>query len=156
MAESAVVERQKRGLLFALGVVPVAMAVWVLLWQWGFIASVVAFGLAFGVLWLYNFGAGAPAKGKVVWWLLGIIVAGVALSFVSGMVSDAWYAYTNDMGGTQGFFSGEFWDMFWSNFFTADLWSQYTTDLLIAVAFAALGAGGIIKDLFTQRKPASE
>lgn len=141
---------KRRGLLLASLVIPVGAVAWVILWQWGFIASVVSFGMAFGAVWLYQKGAHEKAGRDVAVWLLGIILIGVIVAFLSGMASDAWYAYTTDLKGTQGFFSADFWDMFISNLLTVDLWSQYVTDLLISVVFAALGAGGVIRDLFKQ------
>jgi hypothetical protein len=149
MAEDVAAQGKiKKGLLFASLAVPVAVAVWVLLWQQGYMASLVAFGLSFGAVWLFTLGAGAAPSRKSAPWLAAVIVLGVVISFLAGMASDAWYAYTNDLGGTEGFFSADFWSMYFANIFTVELWSQYVTDLLIAIVFTVLGAGSVIRDLF--------
>lgn len=141
----------KKGLLLASIVAPVGIAAWVILWQMGFIASIVAFGVAYGAVWLYKKGSGDDKVQKAVLPLLAIILVTVILAFLAGVVSDGWYAYTTKFEGTESFWSAEFWGFIGDNFANADLWSQYVGDIVISIAFAALGAGSIVMELVTNR-----
>lgn len=139
---------QSRGLLAALLAIPLGILIWVFLWQYGFIASIAAFAIAYVAVWLYNWGSGSEVTKSVAPYLMGIIVLGVILAFLSGMVSDAWAAYTTELEGKEGFFSADFWILFADNLTRADLWGSYTMDIVISIAFAALGAGGVIFNLY--------
>ena len=66
---------------------------------------------------------------------------------MGGVVSDGWYAWRNEFDETAGFFSADFWSFMGANLFNGELWGSYVIDIVLAVAFAALGAGGLIKDL---------
>lgn len=142
----------RKGLAVAALVIPVGIAAWVFLWQYGFIASVVAWGIAAGAVWLYKKASQGEVTRAVAPYLLGLILLGVILAFLGGMVSDAWAAY-RELGGTEGFFSGEFSTFVTDNMASAELWQSYTVDILISLAFAVLGAGGIILDLFKGKSP---
>lgn len=135
------------GRLFSLLVIPAGVALWVLLWNWGFMASIVAFAIAYGAIWLYQAGAKTKPARKDVAFLISVIVVGVVASFLGGMVSDGWYAWTEEFSETTGFFSGEFLSFIGANFTSGELWGAYVVDILIAVVFAALGAGVLIRDL---------
>lgn len=143
-----------RGLLFASAVIPLGVIAWLILWQYGFIASVIAWGIAFGAVWLYNFGSRAEVTRKAVPYVLAIIVLGVLAAFASGMIYDLWGFYKGD-GGGQGFFSEEFLTGVWSNLTYWEFLSSYTVDFLISIAFAALGASGVVYGLFKQPAPKS-
>jgi hypothetical protein len=69
------------------------------------------------------------------------------------MVSDTWTAWSDEFGETASYFSSDFWSFVLDNFTSSELWSAYTTDILLSLVFAALGTGGLIKDLLT---PATE
>lgn len=145
-----------RGKLLSLLVIPLGIAAWLFLWQFGFIASVVAWGIAWGAVWLYSYGSGEEVNRAVAPYIVGVIVFGVVASFLSGMLSDLWYAYTTEMNGTQGFFSAEFLGMAWENLIWWDFVSSYIIDMLISLAFAALGAGGIIYGLYKSDNSSKE
>lgn len=139
----------RRGVVLALLVIPLGIAAWVFLWQFGFIASVVAWGVAAGAVWLYQLGAAQQVTKAVAPYILGVILAGVILAFLGGMASDAWIAYgTEEIGGTEGFLSADFVSFFLGNLTSAELWQSYTVDILITLAFTALGAGGVVRGLF--------
>lgn len=138
------------GRLLSLIVLPVGVALWVTLWNFGFMASLVAFAIAYGAIWLFEFGAKSkPARSDVLF-LIGVIAAGVILSFLGGMVSDAWYAWTTEFNETAGFFSADFWSFVTANLTSGELWGSYIVDLLIALVFAVLGAGSLVRDLFAK------
>lgn len=156
MAEVTAPKRQK-GLLLSLLAIPIAAVAWALLWQAGFIASIVAFGLAYGVVWLYSYGSrNMPTRREAVP-LLTIILVGIVVCFLAGMSMDAWSAYKSaDIAGEGDFFSADFWNFFMNNLGSADLWSAYTTDILVSLAFAGLGSFGIIRSLFAPQKIAEK
>ncbi len=66
-------------------------------------------------------------------------------------MSDAWSAYSTNLGGTEGILSGDFLGFYIANLANVELWQGYTVDLLISIAFAALGAGGVIRDLYMHK-----
>lgn len=71
-----------RGRLLALLIIPAGIALWVLLWKAGFIASLAAFGIAYGALWLFQSGAKRQPSRSDAYFLVGAILIGVILSFL--------------------------------------------------------------------------
>lgn len=140
----------RKGLLFALAVIPLSILAWLFLWQFGFIASVVAWGAAAGAVWFYKTGSKGEVTKPVLPWLLLIILVSILAAFLSGVIADLWNGYTTELKGTQGFWSGEFWTLVWNNITYPDFISQYIPDFLISLAFAALGAGGVVYGLLKQ------
>lgn len=136
------------GRLLSLLVIPVGVALWVLLWNWGFMASIVSFAIAYGAVWLFQFGAKTtPSRGDA-FFLMAVILVGVIAAFVGGMISDAWQAWKGMVFENASFFSAEFWSFVSANLFNnSELWGSYMTDILIALVFGALGAGPLIKNL---------
>ncbi|MES1169149.1 MAG: hypothetical protein ABUL47_00505, partial [Leifsonia sp.] len=51
-------ENLQRGVIFALIALPAGVIAWDLLWSFGFIASIVSFGIAYLAARLYRFGSG--------------------------------------------------------------------------------------------------
>lgn len=152
VAKKSQVTHPRRGLALALLVVPIGVAMWVFLWQFGFIASVVAWGIAAGAVWLYRQGASQDVTKAVAPYVLAIIFLGVIAAFLGGMTSDAWAAYnTEEIGGTGSIFSADFISFFTSNLASAELWQGYIVDILISLGFAVLGAGGVIYGLYAKK-----
>ncbi|TPW65847.1 hypothetical protein FJ658_15365, partial [Schumannella sp. 10F1B-5-1] len=65
------------------------VAVWLLIWSFGFIASIVAFGVAFAALWLYRFGARGPISRAGAFVVTGITAGTLLIAFFAGIVLDA-------------------------------------------------------------------
>ncbi|WP_223690335.1 hypothetical protein [Leifsonia poae] len=144
-------ERVIRGLALALLVIPVGMVLWALLWNIGFIASIVSYGVAFGAVWLYRIGSKARVTRAAFWALLGIIVVTVVLSLLAGIFTDA--ARFVDIPLTQALTDPEFWGLYWQNIFTnAQLWSTYLPQILLALAFGALGCYRTIRALAVESR----
>jgi hypothetical protein len=142
-----------KGFVYALAAVVVGVVAWVILWRFGFIASIVAFGLSAGAVWLYQKGAGADVDKKGAGIVIGLVLAGLVLAFLAGMMSDAWDVYTSaDIKGTGSLFSAEFWSFFTGNLGSSELWNAYLPDIGMAVLFGALGCFGVIKDLIDKQK----
>ncbi len=136
-----------RGKLLALLVIPAGMALWILLWSWGFMSAIVSFVIAYGAVWLFQVGAKTTPTRADTYYLLVVILIGVIASFLGGMISDAWSVWAAEMGNEAKFLSGDFWSFVGANITNGDLWKSYSTDILIAFVFAILGAGALIKDL---------
>jgi len=142
-----------KGVLVSLAVIPVGVALWVVLWNFGFIASLVSFGIAYGALWLYTLvSSNQQPTRRDAFLLLGVILLGVVLSFLAGMISDAWSVYTEFVDGAQ-FFSADFWSFTMEGLSNPDVWSDYMVDMLISLVFAALGTGALIRGLFARPAP---
>lgn len=146
-----------KGFVYALGAVVLGIIAWVILWRFGYIASIVALGIAAGAVWLYQKGSGSDVDKKGAMIIISLIIASLVLAFLTGMVSDAWDAYTSpDVKGTGSLLSGDFWSFFTSNLGSGELWSVYLPDIGISILFGALGCFSIIKDLLAKQKHPKE
>ncbi|VXB43035.1 hypothetical protein [Aeromicrobium sp. 9AM] len=140
--------KRRKGTALSLLAIPAGVAVWLILWKFGFIASIVGFGVVWVAVQLYVRGAGGAISRLGAFIILGIVVVTLLLSFLSGMVYDAaseigeasglstWEAFTHD----------QFWSVFWDAF--PDALPTYRSDFLIAAAFGALGAFSMLRAVF--------
>ncbi|MFF1632876.1 hypothetical protein [Leifsonia sp. NPDC058248] len=139
-------ERVARGIALALLVVPVGVVAWTLLWNVGFIASIVSYGVAFAAVRLYRLGSRARVTRASFWAILAIIVVTVVLSLLAGIFTDAVRFVGIPL--MQALTEPRFWNEYWSNVFTnPDLWSAYLPQILLALAFATLGCYRTIRTL---------
>ncbi len=150
-AEVLRVPNYSLGYLYALGAVVAGIIVWVLVWKMGFIASIVAFGMAAGVSYLYQLGAKANIDKKSGIILIIMIIVGLLLAFGAGMVSDAWDVYSSIVPGSSLFDSG-FINFVTSAISQGGVIAAYGKDFAMAALFGALGSFGIIKDLINASK----
>jgi hypothetical protein len=142
------VENVARGAVFALLVVPAGIAVWLVLWKFGFIASIVAFGVVWAAVQLYVRGSGGAISRAGAFVILGLVVVTLLLSFLAGMVYDVasevgkasslstWGTLTHD----------GFWTFFWDVF--PDALDTYKGSFAFAAAFGALGAFRTLRSVF--------
>jgi hypothetical protein len=137
---------RNKGLALASLSILVAIVGWIVLWKIGVIAAVVPFVSAWLAVWLYQKGSGSRDLKPVAVPLLIIIVVGVLLAFLSGMMLDAWAAYTEFE--QNAVFGADFFNFFFVVLSSGEVWQGYIQDILFTLLFAALGAGGIIKSLF--------
>ncbi len=73
-----------RGTLLALLIIPAGIIAWVVLWQFGLIASIVALGIAIGALWLYRIGSGGRISRTGAIRVTIITVVTLLLAFLGG------------------------------------------------------------------------
>lgn len=144
------VEDVGKGAAFALLAIPAGVAVWLILWKFGFIASIVGFGVVWAAVQLYARGSGGVISRLGAFIILGIVVVTLLLSFLAGMVYDVaeeigkasslstWEAFTHD----------KFWSFFWDVF--SDILPEYRKDFLFAAGFGALGAFSMLRAVFQQ------
>jgi len=137
-----------RGLVFSLLAVVGGIALTVVIWRLGFIASITSFALAAGAVFLYDKGAGAtPRKGLAP--LVLLILVGVVASFFAVIASDAWDAYDEFV--VPGTITR--WDFISDNVFRGEVIGSYGKDMAMFGVFAVLGIFSIMRQLMS--RPAS-
>jgi hypothetical protein len=147
-------ENVPRGTLMALLIIPAGIIAWVILWQFGLIASIVALGIAFGALWLYRFGSGGRISRTGAVRITVITVVALLLAFVGGLVAEVLPMYANqrNIDFVTALTSGEFWSFFGNavenNF--GDIMVQF----VIALIFGALGCFSVLRTAFVQTRAA--
>ncbi|MFC8039420.1 hypothetical protein ACFUOZ_08710 [Paenarthrobacter sp. NPDC057355] len=145
-------ENVVRGALFALAVVPLGAAAWLLLWNTGWMASIVAFIVATVAARLYVLGTGAIISRRGAWVVAGITLVTVLLSFWGGMLLDA----AKFIGGRSPLTmlaDAETWDLLLYNLSTnRDLVNGYAVDFLLALLFSALGCFFTLRQLFAHTR----
>lgn len=77
----------------------------------------------------------------------------MVLSFAGGIVADSWAAYSEGVPGAS-LLDDEFWSFATEILGMGEIWKEYTTDILIATLFAALGTGSLVKDLLSTKTEA--
>lgn len=148
VAAPAPPERVVGGLVMAsLGVIG-GIIITTLLWQSGFVAAAGSFAMAFGAVYLYPRGAGStPRKGA--WPLVALVVVGLVVAFFACVASDLSTYYdenaTADAAMTKmQFISAELFD--------PALLGSYGKDILMFVAFGALGMFRTIRQVLVGRR----
>ncbi len=144
-------EDVERGTWFALIVLPLGIIVWVLVWQLGFIASIISFGIAWGAVRLYRLGARRITSTRGVWRVVVIVAVTVVLALFAGFAWDVLSYYEqNGIGWTSAItMSG-----FWRDTFAWMFDSQNVPHLLIAIAFAVLGCFTTLRSLVRSARAA--
>lgn len=146
------VENIRRGALFALATIPLGIVIWVVLWGFGFIASLVAALVAFLALRLYVLGSGGLSRsGAVV--VVAITVTTLLLAFFGGIVLDFAKALGDaaGIGAWDAFIHEQFWPSFWE--LLPDVLPEYLPDLAWAIGFGALGSYGTLRRAFAATRP---
>jgi hypothetical protein len=147
-------ENVPRGTLLALLIIPAGIIVWVIIWGLGFIASIVALGIAIGALWLYRLGSGGRISRAGAVRVTVITVVALLLAFWAGLVSDVLplYAGQRNIDYVTALTSGEFWSLF--NHAVANNFGDVAVQFVIALAFGALGCFSVLRTAFVQTRAA--
>jgi len=146
-----------RGTLFALLAVPAGVIVWVVLWNFGFIASIVAFAVSYLAMFLYRFGSGGFVGTAGAIRITVITVGTLLLAFFGGVVSDVlgvWTAETGE-GVLAGLVSPDFWTAFQQIIALDGVAASYLPDFGLALLFGALGCFGLLRRAFRSTAPAA-
>jgi len=145
-------ENVPRGTLMALLIIPAGIIVWVILWQFGLIASLVALGIAIGALWLYRIGSGGRISRAGAVRITVITVVALLLAFLAGLVADVLPMYANqrNLDYVSALTSGEFWEFF-SHAVDNNL-GDVVVQLVIALVFGALGCFSVLRTAFVQTR----
>lgn len=138
------VEIVPRGILFSLAAIPLGMALSILIWKMGFVASISSFAIAAAAVWLYTKGSTqVPRRGLLP--VIGVIVVGVVASFFAIVAADLVEFYGSPQGQSLGYPSSV--DFVSANLFNGSVLSSYGTDLVMFIVFAALGIFGTLRRL---------
>ncbi|MFB9747956.1 hypothetical protein [Leifsonia shinshuensis] len=131
-------ERVGRGLALALLIIPAGVIAWTVLWNIGFIASIVSWGVAIGAVRLYRFGSKARVTRGAFWGIIAIVAVTLVLSLLAGIYSDLISTLKIPLG--DALTDSRVWSLFADNLFTnGDLWQAYLPTVGLALLFAVLG-----------------
>jgi hypothetical protein len=149
--EDAPHENIARGTIFSLVAVPLGIIVWVILWRFGFVASIVGFGVAFAAMFLYRLGAGTLGRQGAIRIAIVTIVT-LLLAFAAGVVSDMLDVWTGETGqdAFSSLLSPEFWDAFQIVLALPGVVSGYLPNFGLALLFGALGCFQLIRSAFRE------
>jgi hypothetical protein len=137
-------ENLTRGTLLALLIIPAGIVAWVIVWAIGFVAAIVGIGIAFGALALYRFGSGGRISFNGAVRISAIIVVTLVLAFIAGIVSDNVSYYSRALA------NGKFFEGLAATIDRAG--GDLVINLLLLIAFAALGIFTVFRTAVTQRK----
>ena len=135
-------ENVPRGTILALLIIPAGVIAWTILWAVGFIASIVALGVAIGALALYRFGSGGRVSRTGAIRVTIITVVTLLLSFVVGIVSDNIAYYLKAIN------AGRFFDALGADIGRAP--GDYAIQFAIALGLGALGCFSVLRSTFAQ------
>ena len=144
-------ENVQRGVIFALLVLPVGVIAWDILWGVGFVASIVAFGVAYLAVRLYRFGSGGRVTRSGAIAIAAITIGTLVIAFISGFAVSIVGLYSQQFGTSipESLVAPRFWSIVFSSMTTG----QALISLLLAAAFGALGCFGILRSAFRQTAP---
>jgi len=145
----APVEDVNRGTVVALLAIPVGVIAWVLIWSFGFIASIISFGVAYIAMFLYRLGSGGAIGRAGAVRVTIITLATLALSIFAGLV----WSVATDIGQithTSTIFAltdPSFWERFQDSMANAGgaLWGN----IGLAALFGILGCFGVLRSAFS-------
>lgn len=141
-------ENIPRGTILALVIVPAGIIVWTIIWSFGFIASIVALGVALGALALYRFGSGGRVSRNGAIRVTIITVITLALSFVAGLAWDGLPIWTQQHG--QSAVEALTDPRFWSAISRAASHPDVLLSLGLAAVFGLLGCFSVLRTAFVQ------
>jgi hypothetical protein len=140
-------EAVARGLLAATLAVLAGVVLTVVIWRFGFIASITSFVMAAGAVFLYSRAAvTTPRKGLIP--LVLLIVVGVVAAFFGVVASDAWDVY-GQFDGVVGVSRSSF---ILDNIFRGEVLREYAQDMAMFGVFAVLGLFGTLRRLLSSAR----
>ena len=143
-------ENVVRGTLFAALIIPAGVILWVVIWNFGVIASLVAFAVAIGTSFLYRFGSRGliGLTGAVI--IAGITVLTLGLGFFAGMVSEVATAFATYLGSDplSVFTSPNFWDAFAETVNSSEYQAHILPQAGFAVLLGGLGCFSVLRRVF--------
>lgn len=139
-------ENVGRGALFALPALPIGVVLWLVIWSFGWMSSLVTFAAAAMAARFYVMGAGGLSR-KGVWVIAAITAATAILSFVAGVWLDA-AKYINSQPLSL-ITSSEPWDLMNYNLANnPNFVKSYMGDFFMALLFGAVGCFFTLRRMF--------
>jgi hypothetical protein len=153
--EQTPIENVQRGTIVALVTIPLGVIVWVILWNIGFVASIVAFGAAYLAVRLYRWGSGGPISRTGAIRITVITIVTMLIALFAGIVSDAAQSYSSGSGESalSEVLSPEFWRVFWHALAQPGVLSGYAPSIILALLFGAIGCFSTLRNAFRQANP---
>jgi hypothetical protein len=144
-----------RGALFSLVVIPGGVIVWLILWNMGFIASIVGFLVAAGAARMYVLGSGGNLSRRGVWVIAAVTLATVLVSFLGSIWVDM--ATAMEVSPLAQLVDPQAWDLFALNVTdNPELLESYAGDFAMALLFSALGCFFTLRKLFAQTRKVAQ
>lgn len=143
-------ENVQRGVIFALIALPAGVVAWDILWSFNFVASIVAFGVAYLAVRLYRFGSGGRVSRTGAIAVAVITIGTLIVAVVSGFAVSVVGLYSQQLGTSipEALVAPRF----WSIVFAAMASPQALPTLLLAALFGALGCFGTLRAAFRQTR----
>ncbi|MEO6116169.1 MAG: hypothetical protein ABIP33_07275 [Pseudolysinimonas sp.] len=143
-------ENVQRGVIFALLVLPLGVVAWDILWTVGFVASIVAFGVAYFAVRLYRFGSGGRVTRNGAIAIAAITIGTLIIAFISGFAVQIVGLYSQEFGTSipESLLAPRFWSIVFASMTSGSA----LISLLLAVVFGALGCFGILRQAFVQTR----
>jgi hypothetical protein len=150
-------ENVLRGFLLALLAVPAGVLVFTLIWNLGFIASIIGFGVAFLAFFLYRLGSGGRISIKGAAIITAITLGTLVLSFIFANVSDVAtvYAQTFGISWVQVMLSADFLPLALGLLFAPENLGSIAGNAGLTLLFGALGCFTVLRGAFQQARAAS-
>jgi hypothetical protein len=148
----------RRGIKFAFGGIAIGLAIWLLIWQIGFIATASMWVMAWLTVDFYERGAGRIDR-KSAYIIIALIASGVLLAILSSMVADLASAAMQDEEIGQHnllwlLYNGGFWRYVTANIVgNFEFLSSYGSTILWTVVFALAGSYSTVAQVFIDTKP---
>ncbi|MDI2036554.1 hypothetical protein [Paenarthrobacter nitroguajacolicus] len=141
-----------RGTIFALAALPIGVILWMVIWGFGWMSSLVTFAAAVMAAKFYVAGAGSLSR-KGVWVVAAVTTATALLSFVGGVWLDAvQYLGREPLAMV---LDSEPWSLIGNGLaYNPDFVGFYMKDFLLALLFGALGCFFTLRQLFAATKAA--
>ncbi len=146
-----------RGTLLALLVVPIGIVAYTAIYQFGFIVSIIGFGIAWLAMTLYRVGSGAELDRTGAVRVTVITIGTVILSIAAGIVWDGatYWASQIDSSALASLVSSDFWDFLAYNFSDPGFLQQYLPDIVVGLLFGALGCFSTLRRAWMRTAPVS-
>jgi hypothetical protein len=149
-------ENLVRGLLLSLLAIPAGILVFVLIWNLGFIASIVGFGVAFAAFFLYRLGSGGRVsmRGAIVIALVTVVT--LVLAFIAAEVFTVAgeIARVNDVPVTEVLTTPELLGFVVNVLTSPEVAGALAGDAVMTLLFGAIGCFAVLRGAFREAKAA--
>ncbi|HEY4153740.1 MAG TPA: hypothetical protein VGM38_10515 [Pseudolysinimonas sp.] len=143
-------ENVQRGVIFALIALPAGVIAWDILWTFGFIASIVSFGIAYLAARLYRFGSGGRVSRSGAIAIAVITIGTLIIAFISGFAVQIVGLYSQQFGTSipESLVAPRFWSIVFASMTSGSA----ILPILLALVFGALGCFSILSTAFRQTR----
>jgi hypothetical protein len=140
----------QQGTVFALAAIPAGIVVYVLLYQFGFVASIVGFGVAWLATLLYRIGSGQDLDRTGAVRVAVVTLVTIVLAITAGIIWNVTDLWSADEGSTAfaALFVSDFWDYLVYDLSDWEYFSQYVPDILIGLTFGIIGCFSTLRAAF--------